>query len=201
MHIIQHNYYNHNKFVIFVHMKTKEEKLAKIVEYIEYAGLTFTEPFSLISSTVVEASYWTGIAKSKILVYINKTFKERYGEKYIKEQRIAHSIASGKNPDEEKIMKSDVSKQLQPKEPKERKEYKFSKDKSEYKPKKATTILGQAFKEYTGLNTKENFNLYSACHQYYKHYKKFLWDNPEKWKKVCEKYGFVDKNLINEKEA
>ena len=182
-------------------MQTKEEKLEAIVKYIEYAGLTFIEPFSLVSSTVVEASYWTGISKSKILVYINKTFKERYGEKYIKAQRIAHVIACGKNPDEEKIMKSDVSKQLQPKEPKERKKYELKKDKGEYKPKKATTILGQAYKEYTGMNTKENFNLYSACHQYYKHYKKFLWENPEKWKKACERYGFVDNNLINEKEA
>ena len=182
-------------------MQTKEDKLAKIVEYIEYAGLTFTEPFSLVSATVVESSYWTGISKSKILVYINKTFKGRYGEKYVKAQKIAHVIASGKNPDEEKIMKSDVSKQLQPKETKERKKYEFSKDNGEYKPKKATTILGQAYKEYTGLNTKENFNLYSACHQYYKHYKKFLWENPEKWKKVCERCGFVDMNLINEKEA
>ena len=182
-------------------MQTKEDKLAKIVEYIEYAGLTFTEPFSLVSATVVEASYWSGISKNKILVYINNTFKRRYGEKYIKAQRIAHVIASGKNPDEEKIMNSDVSKQLQPKEPKERNKYEFKKDKSEYKPKKATTILGQAYKEYTGMNSKENFNLYSACHQYYKHYKKFLWENPEKWKKVCKRYGFVDKNLINEKEA
>ena len=182
-------------------MQTKEDKLAKIVEYIEYKGLTFTEPFSLISATVVEASYWSGISKSKILVYINKTFKKMYGEKYIKAQRIAHSIASGKNPDEEMIWSMDVSKQLQQREPKERKKYEFSKDKSEYKPKKATTILGQAYKEYTGLNTKENFNLYSACHQYYKHYKKFLWENPDKWKKACERYGFVDKNLINEKEA
>ena len=182
-------------------MQTREEKLEAIIKYIEYAGLTFTEPFSLVSSTVVESSYWTGISKSKILVYINKTFKERYGEKYIKAQRIAHVIASGKNPDEEKIMKSDVSKQLQPKEPKERKKYEFRKDDSKYKPKKATTILGQAYKEYTGMNTKENFNLYSACHQYYKHYKKFLWENPEKWKKACERYGFTDKNLINEKEA
>ena len=180
---------------------SKEDKLQRIIEYIEYAGLTFVEPFSLISATVVEASYWTGISKSKILVHINKTFKDKYGEQYIKAQRIAHSIASGKNPDEEKIMNSDVSKQLQPKESKERKKYEFKKDKSEYKPKKATTILGKAFKEYTGMNSKENFNLYSACHQYYKHYKKFLWENPEKWKKVCKRYGFEDKNLINEKEA
>ena len=173
----------------------KEDKLAKIVEYIEYAGLTFIEPFSLVSSTVVESSYWTGISKSKILVYINKTFKERYGEKYIKAQRIAHVIASGKNPDEEKIMKSDVSKQLQPKEPKERKKYELKKDKGDYKPKKATTILGQAYKEYTGMNTKENFNLYSACHQYYKVHKAFPWDDKVKWAEMCVKYGFTNKEL------
>ena len=182
-------------------MQTKEDKLEAIVKYIEYAGLTFTEPFSLVSATVVEASYWSGISRSKILVYINKTFKGRYGEKYIKAQRIAHSIASGKNPDEEMIWSMDVSKQLQPKEPKERKKYEFKKDKSEYKPKKATTILGQAYKEYTGMNTKENFNLYSACHQYYKVHKAFPWDDKVKWAEMCEKYGFVDKNLINEKEA
>lgn len=174
---------------------SKEEKLQKIIEYIEYKGLTFTEPFSLISATVVEASYHTGISKSKILVYINSTFKERYGEKYVKEQKIAHSIASGKNPNEEKIMNSDVSKQLQAKEPKERKPYEFKKDKSEYKPKKSTTILGQAYKEYTGMNSKENFNLYSACHQYYKVHKTFPWENKEKWEKMCKKFGFEDKNV------
>lgn len=180
---------------------SKEENLQRIIEYIEYSGLTFVEPFSLISATVVEASYHTGISKSKILVHINRTFKEKYGEKYIKAQRIAHVIACGKNPNEERIMSMDFSKQLQPKEPKGRKPYEFKKDKCEYKPKKSTTILGQAYKDYTGMNSKENFNLYSACHQYYKHYKKFLWENPEKWKKVCKRYGFVDKNLINEKEA
>lgn len=181
-------------------MNTKENQLEAIVKYIEYAGLTFTEPFSLISATVVEASYWTGISKSKILVHINKTFKDKYGEQYIKAQRIAHVIACGKNPDEEKIMNSDVSKQLQPKEPKERKKYVFNKDKSEYKPKKATTILGQAYKDYTGMNSKENFNLYSACHQYYRIHKTFPWDNKEKWEKMCKKFGFEDKRL-KEKEA
>ena len=180
---------------------SKEEQLSKIIDYIEYAGLTFTEPFSLISSTVVESSYWTGISKSKILVYVNKTFKERYGEKYIKAQRIAHVIASGKNPDEEKILSMDFSKQLQPKEPKERKKYELKKDKGEYKPKKATTILGQAYKEYTGLNSKENFNLYSACHQYYRVHKAFPWNDNDKWKKLCEKYGFTDNKLMKEKEA
>ena len=181
-------------------MQTKEEKLEAIVKYIEQAGLTFTEPFSLISATVVEASYWTGISKSKILVYINKTFKERYGEEYVKAQKIAHSIACGKNPDEEKIMNSDVSKQLQPKEPKERKKYEFKKDKKEYKPKKSTTILGQAYKEYTGMNSKENFNLYSACHQYYKVHKTFPWDNKERWEKMCKKFGFEDNKLKGQEE-
>lgn len=181
-------------------MQTKEEKLDAIISYIEQAGLTFTEPFSLISATVVEASYHTGISKSKILVHINRTFKERYGEEYIKEQKIAHSIASGKNPDEEKIWSMDVSKQLQPKVQKERKPYEFKKDKSEYKPKKSTTILGQAYKDYTGMNSKENFNLYSACHQYYKVHKSFPWDNKEKWEKMCNKFGFEDKKLMKEKE-
>lgn len=182
-------------------MQTKEEKLEAIVKYVEYAGLTFTEPFSLISATVVESSYLTGINRNTILVYINRTFKEKYGEKYIKAQRIAKEIACGNNPDEERIWSMDVSKQLQPKEPKERKKYEFRKSRSEYKKREAYTEFGMAYKDYTGMNTKDNFNLYSACHQYYKHYKKFLWENPEKWKKVCKRYGFVDKYLINEKEA
>lgn len=98
---------------------TKDEKLEAIANYIEQAGLTFTEPFSLISATVVEASYWAGISKNVILVYINRTFKAKYGEKFIKAQRIAHEIAYGNNPNVEKIMNSDFSKQLQPKEPRE----------------------------------------------------------------------------------
>ena len=103
-------------------MQTKDEKLEAIISYIEKAGLTFTEPFSLISATVVEASYWTGISKNTILVHINRTFKEKYGERYLKAQKIAHEIACGNNPDVEKIMNSDFSKQLQTKVTKERKQ-------------------------------------------------------------------------------
>ena len=181
-------------------MKTKEENLEAIVKYIEHAGLTFIEPFSLISSTVVEASYHTGISKSKILVHINRTFKAKYGEKYIKAQKIAHEIASGNNPDEERIWSMDVSKQLQPKEPKERKPYEFKKNKSEYKPKKTTTEFGRAYVEHTGLRSSSNKRLYVACHNYYKVYKEFPWLNKKKWKDICERYDFVD-NKIKEKEA
>ena len=179
---------------------SKEEKLQKIIDYIEYKGLTFTEPFSLISATVVEASYHTGINKNTILVHINRTFKAKYGEKYIKFQKIAHEIASGNSPDEDKILNADFSKQLQPKETKKRKPYEFKKDKSEYKPKKTTTVFGSAYKEYTGMNTKENFKLYAACHNYYKVHKEFPWDDKVKWEKLCERYGFVD-NKLKEKEA
>ena len=182
-------------------MQTKEEKFEAIVKYIEHAGLTFTEPFSLISATVVEASYHTGISKSKILVHINRTFKAKYGEKYIKAQKIAHEIASGKNPDEDRIWSMDVSKQLQPKEPKERKKYEFKKDKSEYKPKKTTTEFGSAYVEYTGLRSSTNKRLYVACHNYYKTYKAYPWNDEVKWAEICERYGFVDENLIEEKEA
>ena len=181
-------------------MKTKEENLEAIVKYIEHAGLTFIEPFSLISSTVVEASYHTGISKSKILVHINRTFKAKYGEQYIKAQKIAHEIASGNNPDEERIWSMDVSKQLQPKEPKERKPYEFKKNKSEYKPKKTTTEFGRAYVEHTGLRSSSNKRLYVACHNYYKVYKEFPWLNKKKWKDICERYDFVD-NKIKEKEA
>ena len=173
-------------------MQTKEEKLSKIIDYIEYAGLTFVEPFSLISATVVEASYHTGISKSKILVYINRTLKQRYGEKYIKAQKIAHEIASGNNPNEERIWSMDVSKQLQPKAPKKRKPYEFRKDKSEYKPKKTTTEFGSAYVEYTGLRANANKKLYAACHNYYKQYKEFPWNNKVKWAEICEMYDFVD---------
>lgn len=188
------------KFITFVHMQTKEEKLEAIISYIEQAGLTFTEPFSLISATVVEASYWTGISKSKILVYINKAFKERYGEKYVKAQKIAHVIACGKNPNEERIMSMDVSKQLQPKVQKERKPYEFKKDKREYKPKKTTTEFGRAYVEYTGLRTKENQGLYVACRYHYERYKEFPWDDHNKWEEICKKYGFEDNKLMKEKE-
>ena len=171
-------------------MQTKEEKLEAIVKYIEQAGLTFTEPFSLISATVVEASYWTGISKSKILVYINKTFKERYGEEYVKAQKIAHSIACGKNPNEEKIWSMDVSKQLQPKVQKKRKPYEFKKGKEEYKPKKTTTEFGRAYVEYTGLRANANKKLYAACHNYHKQYKEFPWNDTVKWSEICKRYGF-----------
>lgn len=182
-------------------MQTKEEKLEAIIKYIEQAGLTFTEPFSLISATVVEASYWSGISKNIILVHINRTFKEKYGERYLKAQKIAKEIASGNNPDEDRIWSMDVSKQLQPKEPKVRKTYEFKKDKSEYKPKKSTTEFGMAYKEYTGLRSSTNKKLYAACHNYYKQYKSFPWDNKEKWEKMCKKFGFEDKKLMKEKEA
>ena len=179
-------------------MQTKNEKLEAIINYIEHAGLTFTEPFSLISATVVEASYWTGISKNIILVHINRTFKERYGERYLKAQRIAHEIAGGKNPDVEKIMNSDFSKQLQTKETKKkRKPYEFRKDKSEYKPKKTTTEFGRAYVEYTGLRANANKKLYAACHNYYKTYKAFPWDDKVKWAEICERYGFEDKNVID----
>ena len=181
-------------------MRTKEENLEAIVKYIEQAGLTFTEPFSLISATVVEASYWTGISKNIILVHINRTFKERYGERFLKAQKIAHEIACGNNPDVEKIMNSDFSKQLQPKEPKKRKPYEFKKDKSEYKPRKTSTEFGSAYKEYTGLCANANKKLYAACHNFYKVHKEFPWDDEVKWSEICERYGFVD-NKLKEKEA
>ena len=180
---------------------SKEEKLQRIIDYIEHAGLTFTEPFSLISATIVESSYLTGISKSKILVHINKTFKAKYGEKYIKSQKIAHEIASGNNPDEDRIWSMDVSKQLQPKVPKERKPYEFKKDKSEYKPKKTTTEFGSAYVEYTGLRANANKKLYAACHNYHKQYKSFPWNDKVKWAELCEMYGFEDKNGVDEKET
>lgn len=174
-------------------MQTKEEKLQRIIDYIEYKGLTFVEPFSLISATVVEASYWSGISKNVILVHINRTFKEKYGERYLKAQKIAKEISYGNNPDEEKILSMDFSKQLQPKEPKERKKYEFKKDKREYKKREATTEFGRAYKEYTGLRSSYNKGLYAACHNYYKHYKAFPWDDKAKWAELCEMYGFEDK--------
>lgn len=176
-------------------MKTKEENLEAIVNYIEYKGLTFVEPFSLISATVVEASYHTGINKNTILVHINRTFRAKYGERYLKAQKIAKEIAYGNNPDEEKIMNSDFSKQLQPKVQKERKPYEFRKDKSEYKKREATTEFGRAYNEYTGLRSSTNKKLYAACHNYYKHYKAFPWDNKEKWAELCEMYEFLDNNV------
>mgnify|MGYP003479730702 FL=1 len=181
-------------------MKTKEENLEAIVKYIEKAGLTFTEPFSLISATIVEASYHTGINRNTILVHINRAFKEKYGEKYIKSQRIAREISYGNNPDEERIWSMDVSKQLQPKERKERKKYEFRKDKSERKEREATTEFGRAYKEYTGLSSSTNKKLYAACHNYHKTYKEFPWNDKVKWTELCEMYGFVD-NKLKEKEA
>lgn len=181
-------------------MQTKEDKLEAIVKYIEQAGLTFVEPFSLISATVVESSYWTGIAKNIILVYINRTFKAKYGERYLKAQKIAKEISYGNNPNVEKIMNSDFSKQLQPKEQKERKNYTFHKEKSEYRQNVSTTVFGAAYKEYTGLNTKENQGLYVACHYWYQKHKEFAWENKVKWAKLCKKFGFEDSKL-KEKEA
>ena len=157
---------------------TKEEKLKSIIDYIEYANLQFVEPFSLISSTVVEASYWTGIPKNTILIHINRTFKAKYGEKFIKAQMIAHEIAWGNNPNEERIMAKDLDKET--KEPKVRKE------------REATTEIGKAFKEYTGLNSKANRGLYVACNNYYYKHNELPWENKKRWKKMCEKYGFID---------
>lgn len=161
---------------------TKQEKLDSIISYLEYANLVFTEPFSLISSTVVEASYWTGIPKNTILIYINKTFKEKYGEKFIKAQMIAKEIAYGNNPNEERIMAKDLDK----KEPKVRKE------------REATTEIGKAFKEYTGLNSRANRPLYVACNNYYNKYHEFPWYNKKKWKRMCERNNFVDKHAGGE---
>ena len=157
---------------------TKQEKLDSIIQYLEYANLVFVEPFSLISSTVVEASYITGIPKNTILIYINKTFKAKYGEKFIKAQMIAHEIAWGNNPNEERIMSKDLDK----KEPKVRKE------------REATTEIGKAFKEYTGLNSKANRGLYVACNNYFNKYHEFPWYNKKKWKRMCERNNFVDKH-------
>ena len=157
---------------------TKQEKLDSIIQYLEYANLVFVEPFSLISSTVVEASYITGIPKNTILIYINKTFKEKYSDKYIKAQMIAHEIAWGNNPNEERIMAKDLDK----KEPKVIKE------------REATTEIGKAFKEYTGLNSKANRGLYVACNNYFNKYHEFPWLNKKKWKRMCERNNFVDKH-------
>ena len=161
---------------------TKDEKLKSITDYIEYANLVFTEPFSLISSTVVEASYWTGIPKNTILIYINKTFKAKYGEKFIKAQMIAHEIAWGNNPNEERIM----AKSLDKKEPKQRKE------------REATTEIGKAFKEYTGLTSKANRGLYVACNNYFNKYHEFPWLNKRKWARICKRNNFVDKHAGGE---
>ena len=148
---------------------SKDEQLQSITDYIEYAGLTFVEPFSLISSTVVEASYWTGIPKNTILIYINKVFKEKYGEKYIKAQAVARKIANGENPD--------VDIDIQPKKGKGR---------------GISSEFGKKYNEYTGLISKDNRGLYVACRTYYEYHKELPWKNKTKWKKMCEKYDFVD---------
>jgi hypothetical protein len=160
---------------------SKDEKLKSIIDYIEYAGLTFVEPFSLISSTVVEASYWCEIPKNIILMHINRTFKKKYGEQYIKCQKIAHEIAWGNNPDEERIMAMD----LKPKEPKVRKEYE----------RNAKSEFGKAYKEYTGLTSKANRPLYNACTNYYYTHNEFPWFNEKRWKRMCTRYKFDDKNI------
>lgn len=153
---------------------TKEEKLKSIIDYIEYANLVFKEPFSLISSTVVEASYWTNIPKNTILVHINRTFREKYGEKYIKAQSLAHKIANGENPDVDNIMSN-----------------------NDNLPKRAKgrgicSEFGKKYNEYTGLISKDNRGLYTACRTYYEYHKEYPWKNKTKWKKLCEKYDFVD---------
>lgn len=161
---------------------TKQEQLDSIIQYLEYADLVFVEPFSLISSTVVEASYITGIPKNTILIHINKTFKAKYGEKFIKAQMIAHEIAWGNNPNEERIMAKDLDK----KEPKVRKE------------REATTEIGKAFKEYTGLTSKANRGLYVACNNYFNKYHEFPWLNKKKWERMCKRNNFVDKHAGGE---
>lgn len=158
---------------------TKQEQLDSIIQYLEYANLVFVEPFSLISATVVESSYITGIPKNTILIHINRTFKAKYGEKFIKAQMIAHEIAWGNNPNEERIMAKDLEK----KEPKVRKE------------REATTEIGKAFKEYTGLNSKANRGLYVACNNYYYKYHEFPWNNKKKWERICKRNNFVDSNI------
>ena len=160
---------------------SKDEQLKSIIDYIEYANLVFTEPFSLISSTVVEASYWTGIPKDTILRHINRTFRTKYGDKYIKAQMIAHEIAWGNNPNVERIMAKD----LEQKEPKERK----------VAERNATTEFGKAYREYTGLTTKDNRPLYNSCTNYYYNHKEFPWNNEKRWAKMCKRYGFKDKNI------
>lgn len=148
---------------------TKDDKLKSITDYIEYAQLQFVEPFSLISATVVESSFITGIPKTTILKHINRIFKEKYGDKYIKAQMIAHKIANCENPD--------VANDNQPKKGKGR---------------GVCTEFGRKYQEYTGLNTKENRELYVSCRTYYEYHKDYPWNNKGKWKKICERYGFTD---------
>ena len=166
---------------------SKDEQLQSITDYIEYAGLTFVEPFSLISATVVESSYITGIPKEMILRHINRTLRAKYGEKFVKAQMIAKEISYGKNPNVDKIM----AKNLDKKEPKERKEAE----------RKATSEFGKAYREYTGLTSKANRPLYNACTNYYYNHNEFPWKNEKRWKKLCVKYGFVDKNADDNNKA
>ena len=161
---------NNFNFNYYFCAMTKEEKLQSIVDYIEYANLQFVEPFSLISATVVEASYWTEIPKNVVLVHINRYFKKKYGEKYIKAQFIAHKIASGENPNEEN-----------------------DNTPKKGKGREVRTEFGMKYQEYTGLNTKDNHGLYMACRTYYEYHKELPWKNKAKWKNICEKYDFVDR--------
>lgn len=152
---------------------TKQEQLDSIIQYLEYANLVFVEPFSLISSTVVEASYITGIPKNTILIHINKTFKAKYGEKFIKAQIVARKIANGENPDVDNI---------------------------DDEPKKGKgrglrSEFGKKYREYTGLTSKENRELYVSCRTYFEYHKDYPWNNKDKWQKICERYKFVDSNI------
>lgn len=152
---------------------SNEEKLKSIIDYLEYANLVFVEPFSLISSTVVEASYYTGIPKETILKHINKTFKTKYGEKFTNAQLIARKIANGENPNVDNI---------------------------DDEPKKGKgrglrSEFGKKYREYTGLTSKENRELYVSCRTYYEYHKDYPWNNKAKWQKICERYNFVDSNI------
>lgn len=113
-------------------------------------------------------------------MHINRTFKKKYGEQYIKAQKIAKEIAGGNNPNEERIM----AMELNPKEPKERKE----------SVRNATSEFGKAYREYTGLTSKANRPLYNACTNYYYTKGKYPWNDSKRWKKMCTRYNFVDKH-------
>ena len=93
---------------------------------------------------------------------------------------IAKEIAYGNNPNVDKIM----AKNLDKKEPKERKEAE----------RKATSEFGKAYREYTGLTSKANRPLYNACTNYYYNHKEFPWFNEKRWKKMCTRYKFDDKH-------
>ena len=151
---------------------SKDEQLKSIIDYLEYANLVFVEPFSLISATVVESSFITGIPKETILRHINKVFKEKYGEKYIKAQAIAHKIAMGGNPNADNIMAND--------------------EQTKVRGKGVCSEFGRAYKERTGLISKDNRPLYMACRTYYDYHKDYPWNNKDKWKKICSKYNFID---------